>query len=1039
MNFSDVTLMRCGLLRCIVSFGFFLLLGSPAWAVTLEDLDAVLKKAGSVPAFLENSQLVDEYFNLAQAYYGGEEDFPRVSYDSILEQLRDLSARVPELNARLWETPADSFMGTSFRVQSSQKSYGRKIKDKLWNERLRSLRNQLSPELPQESLDELRGRLDAAVQSFRQSENFRTAPKKRRVVLEAEFFQKMRLDPSVRKWANFLSIYAIEKNMKDLRDVEVPDVTFAKWERIRQQPEGALGLQEGTIPSLVLGEMNKLLPSTLDLIKDETTFPREMTRTNQGKTVEVGASSASLFEFQVLPRRFHGIFKGVRLKECVGGSCKHLTMLRPERWATVALKDAWIGYLEKNGRFLGFTEAVPGSVGSERYATVSFGAKELGYNIAVEGDQSARRLYSYWIKHANQHLPPNTLGLVVSDQSNINNAGVLHAVWGGGEYRDGRSFELKSGRSFSLDQDPLASRLLEALTASANPGSGFAGTWVLDATTSPNNSRKLTVLISAPDAVTAAPPKTVVEGPSAVKHLIEAEKEIEKGDFYSPFNPIKRFFEDPPLNPRLIERAQTVGFQIIENGERMDLTFLSQFEKGNVSAWQRPLLWKIIPRLYHVNGLRGVAELLTGASLESYKIEIGLLVARASTVPGGGDLLLEEVFNRPVGPELEDELIVLLKSLRPGYVVPALHVVDKILGPPQGMKLVRAHLAFAQVVGRSEAIRKLFTHVYASPEAKDLGPALAELVSRCPIEDLQVALQSVFTQPVSDHFEDALLVILRRVHEAPAPLRQELLPLVVQRLAGNAGAKMPRAAASLLSYVHGIPNQSAPPGSTQSPSAIEQGEAAVRGVAPVAAKENRPLAQMLEPNEWMTTDGGRRLQVIERVDMTPSSVVYRVRDKQGRELCLKMRGEGQSQADFVQTQQTETELRARLRQAGVPAPETVESAGSYTLSTWTRGQRADEWLRDWQARGAPRNDPAIEALDAVIDSAAHRGIFLGNMNSHNLFWDGTRWAFAGATRGPGLQSDLPIQEIVRLYQLRMGSQDMRCLQSVLRLLMEPQR
>ncbi len=113
----------------------------------------------------------------------------------------------------------------------------------------------------------------------------------------------------------------------------------------------------------------------------------------------------------VAPRRFHGIWRGIPLNECVGGNCKYLDNLTPERWATVALDKSQLHFVERNGVYHGFMEAVPGTLGKDTYATVTFGAPDV------------RKIYREWYAEATRTMPSDWKGFVVSSTTDLNNAG----------------------------------------------------------------------------------------------------------------------------------------------------------------------------------------------------------------------------------------------------------------------------------------------------------------------------------------------------------------------------------------------------------------------------------------------------------------------------------------------------------------------------------------------------------------------------------------------------------------------------------------
>ena len=112
-------------------------------------------------------------------------------------------------------------------------------------------------------------------------------------------------------------------------------------------------------PRGLVSELASEVPTMPVLLAREDVFPIAMRTTNRGRRVPVGRNAVSVYGFEPIPRRIHGLWKGVPLGECVGGSCDSLAHTTPERWATVALAHAELYHVEVSGGYRGFVQVVP--------------------------------------------------------------------------------------------------------------------------------------------------------------------------------------------------------------------------------------------------------------------------------------------------------------------------------------------------------------------------------------------------------------------------------------------------------------------------------------------------------------------------------------------------------------------------------------------------------------------------------------------------------------------------------------------------------
>ena len=462
---------------------------------TLGELDAIVSQGGSLDGFLGRADLVEAYYHAAASYYG-EEKFSKESFDAIILQLKGILQRVPELKKRLWETPTTSDLGPTVRIQSSARSYGRLLETNKWDiwvqQASKRFKQAVSARFPNgisdfskadeiDLLTQVQSKMDEEVHRLRSSSSYLSANSARKRHLDGELMKEFKKDESVKRAADYFTwkIFGSEEVVDLLRSNDA-DLVLETIGKLSSDP--ALFLRsEAKMPGLILSEIKQRLPSLDQTISDESIFPRKMIKTNQGKLVSEGMSVGE-FVFKPIPRRIHGIFRGIPLRECIGGNCHSLDHLTPERWATVAISNSHLQYLEVNGHYGGFVEAAPGEINRKKYGSVSFGAPDLRKTVLVKDPQTGKSqrstLYDEWLLKSEKLKPKEWEGFVVSSDTAINNAGVKNLVFKSPSYLGGPV--LSKGKDFQL-LDPI---IPEIISNSSKGSALYIGSMVLDATVS---------------------------------------------------------------------------------------------------------------------------------------------------------------------------------------------------------------------------------------------------------------------------------------------------------------------------------------------------------------------------------------------------------------------------------------------------------------------------------------------------------------------------------------------------------------------------
>ncbi len=470
--------------------------------ISLQELDAVVARHPNLESFLNDKNAIEKYFETLSAYMGPEK-MKRDNFNAILNQLQDLSQKSPLLSQRLWETTGT---GAPFSVQSSTVSYGRALGSD-WDPEslLKNARgNPLGPPLGNVERDTEILRLTNIVETSERSLNLEGLNRSQRQQAQARHFENLRSSEQVRILSeHYAHAILTSEDTKALLRSGDPDLIFETVKSMNSNPRAFLprGMQ---IPGSVVSEIKKRLPDFQALLRNTESFPEVERQTRKGSVI-LGKSRPGQYDFTPVPRRFHGIWKGIPNGECVGGGCSVKVSAR--RWATVALKDSQLYFLEKNGRYSGFIEAIPGKIGEKTFVSLGFGAPDLRkiiYSQGPSGDRVQTTLFRRFLDEARPRLPENWGGFVLSASTDINNAGVASTSHSSVAFNWGE--KVSSTESFKL-LDPLIQDI-SAFTP-AGEYSSPRGVMIIDALT-PRGEKDLRVLSSLPEAM-LRDPNAVIE------------------------------------------------------------------------------------------------------------------------------------------------------------------------------------------------------------------------------------------------------------------------------------------------------------------------------------------------------------------------------------------------------------------------------------------------------------------------------------------------------------------------------------------------
>jgi hypothetical protein len=439
--------------------------------VTSDPLEAVFQqyRVKSVDDFLARPEVIDAYYEAAQNFFGGPDAFPRSSYDAILRQLRTMSAdpASQEFKTRLFET---THLGHAFSIHTESKSYGRELGSgwydylEHWKEDLsRDAAGllQISEDARTQKLKSIYSRLESEQNEYKQKrEGMKRSDREN---LDREYFGKMKTDPELAILSSYLLYEALGSNELALAfESGNPDLILTAITHLREAPIKDMK-SSVEIPDSVSPLLRAKIPSPETLLADQKLFPQAILDTaNGGKSRAVGANADVTYDFTPVARRFHGIWKGIPLNECVGGSCDHFDKLTPERWGTIGLKDAQLHWITVDKSYRGYVNQVPvqNEYDHQIYASVDYGSSDFNRAIFVKDTAKdtdvekieVKTLFSQWLKIANkQTFDPSWKGAIKTGETAFHNAGVLPTIFTSSEYQLGRAVP---GKMNHLDSTP---------------------------------------------------------------------------------------------------------------------------------------------------------------------------------------------------------------------------------------------------------------------------------------------------------------------------------------------------------------------------------------------------------------------------------------------------------------------------------------------------------------------------------------------------------------------------------------------------------
>lgn len=407
------------------------LLGFSSWATASSDpLDRPLLEAGSVQALLDSPKLLDEYFLLLQNYYGAEdhsggEKFPRKGFNAIVSLLKRTIEAHPELKDEIERRLMDtSDLGTEFSFDVIEGGNGVTLDSKSWSS----------------AIDDWKTELRNGAQGVSNIEDLILQMENRAGKMQAsdspaEFFVAMRKDPDALRVANALLLdHLNQEGVAAALDARNPDEALFLVHSLRKNPQAVVEarIRSVNLKSVLLPLIKRVIPPAEKLERKTGVASPVSIVSNQGSQILLGSVPTGSYVFRPLSRRFHGIWKGISFKECIGGSCEKNKRPHLERILTVILKGTQILHLEINGNYHGFIQMVPIQKQGRKYASVDFSAFPLRNWVTVKNRETGKAqtvmLFDLWLQDAIRTKPKEWEGFVVGSGRVVNNANVIEAV-----------------------------------------------------------------------------------------------------------------------------------------------------------------------------------------------------------------------------------------------------------------------------------------------------------------------------------------------------------------------------------------------------------------------------------------------------------------------------------------------------------------------------------------------------------------------------------------------------------------------------------
>jgi hypothetical protein len=469
MELREYIVKSLALCLLIILFSFLSVHSAHAESEGLAHLDSIVSQAKDLHEFLSRKDLVDQYFEALQEYYG-KQRVTREKFDRIINQMQSM-AKIRGFAERMWET---TNLGKYHQVELDVAGSGLELKPDAWKNYYEDWQKKLREgsqdylSVSEQSEREKKFEGDVVVLS-KKIEEFRHRTSVLRTKREREdasnkFFNSELLEmPEFKRAAAYMvhqkintpefvdylssqDADVIVQTMKELKSLD----NYSNFDFVPKELKSRF--LQSAVPDLELPKLElkdgKPLENDLFMVR---------TRQARNRTVPVGRVAHGKYEFIPIPRRIHGVWAPMCLGECVWES--------PQRWGLVAIEATQFYNVERDGGYQGSLRAIPGAIGASEKDShaLDLGSGVLSKQIVTKdratGQRSRAPLFEIWFPLFHKQVMGPQSQLTLGESYGGDNASVLRTVRNSRFYKDGEL--LPEGARFRV-KDPLEENITEA-------------------------------------------------------------------------------------------------------------------------------------------------------------------------------------------------------------------------------------------------------------------------------------------------------------------------------------------------------------------------------------------------------------------------------------------------------------------------------------------------------------------------------------------------------------------------------------------------
>jgi predicted Ser/Thr protein kinase len=170
----------------------------------------------------------------------------------------------------------------------------------------------------------------------------------------------------------------------------------------------------------------------------------------------------------------------------------------------------------------------------------------------------------------------------------------------------------------------------------------------------------------------------------------------------------------------------------------------------------------------------------------------------------------------------------------------------------------------------------------------------------------------------------------------------------------------------------------------------------------------------LEPGQVVQLPSGKKITIIEEVEVGRRGRVYRAKGKKGEIFALKLAKD--AEAETLDSFSKEGKKVKALAKGEFRHAQILEEGKDFALKDWIEGVRADQWLKAWDKAGRPVERADVKELWRIFKRAAEQKTYIGDLNPKNLIWTGKDWVIIDSG---DLRYDLDAKTILERFQEKM--------------------